>query len=279
MSPGISDELAVAWLRHHLSLARRHAPGRLLGVSGGPWSAGADGGLAEELWQEPDVDVLLPHETDVRTALRRQTTANHFRHYSQQRIAKPRLVNEMSFDPGAGGSTYEDERKHFWVALTSGGHAARPSGQPFTVTPTWEFCRALSRFLHGGGSGGGIGWSEMEPCDGVFTAGSGLVYAIGNPARGEYLAYFPERPANGSVTFHPPTPEERPAAPPVSGGGGADRCFWFTWVDPVECVVWGDPIAAAPGARVSLPEPGELGRRDDIALWVRPCPPPPCPAR
>lgn len=225
------------WLRHHLELARRLAPGRLLGVSGSAWSA--DGGSAEGFWQENDVDVLLPHETDGRVALGREQTAHQFRFYSREKLQKPRLVGETVFHGAAAG---DDARKHFWVALSNGGHAACPNEQPRDALLDYT-CRALRDFL----CHSGVRWWEMQPVEGVLSPDPGQAYALGNVDRGEYLVYFLERPETDVVLT---LPAEGPRSV-------------LAWIDPLRGVVSDSTLCDA--APLVLP-----AGRGDVALWVRP---------
>lgn len=227
-----------AWLRHYLAFARQQAPAHLLGVSGSAWSA--DGGSAEEFWQESDIDVLMPHESDGRAALYREMTAHQFRFYERQGIEKPRLLSEIGFGEPV---SYDEERRHFWVALTSGGHAARAAGQTFAVTPTFAFCRALGEFL----KTSGLRWWEMRPVEDLLTPDPSRAYALGDAARGEYLVYFLDRPAE-RVTLRLP-------------GGPLD--VRLCWIDAVHATVLEETVSAAASP---LAFPGGGG---DIALWIR----------
>lgn len=222
------------WLREQLRLARQYAPGHLLGVSGSPWSQ--EGGSAETLWQEAELDVLLPHETNGRTALCREATAHHFRFYSRQNINKPRIVGEVAF-AGAGGG--DDERRHLWVALASGGHVIRPASASLALAGVGA--RAVTEFV----CRSGARWWEMHPVDEVLSPDPGRAYALGNPERGEYLIYFLERPWE-PVTL---------ALPPGD--------YRLAWVDSATGRVLRESASAAP-TRLVLPPQG-----DDIALWIR----------
>ena len=244
LSTGMTD-----WVLHWVRFIENHAsapPEHLITISQPSWSSG---GKFDSLWSLPGIDIISMQERNgTEFALSKGYTHKNLLRYWKANYQKPIMVNSISFGdmtrhPKGGTRGWIEERRHLWIAFTSGGHSARSDFQPFTFTyPSLDSCLHLAKFTRQ------VRFWEMTPLEDFVLDCDAGCYSICSDK--EYVVYVSSRTQKNNARIRIRIPKGK---------------YVVKWYDPIRGVFLPD-AKNVNGGKLSIALPGS---GTEIVMYVK----------